>query len=123
MKRPVIVAIIVTSASASAMVYARRDILLCRFSAISSATRIEESSYRASVLEARGWSIQPTAEEVRRIRRDLWCLRMKGNLWDAKEVGEYRLVRVTATDRTDTEFIYVFDRHGGLLQVIRKSMA
>ena len=48
---------------------------------------------------------------------------IEANLWSAKQVGDVRFISVTATDRTDTELIYVFDSEGRILAVMRKSMA
>lgn len=52
-----------------------------------------------------------------RIRWDFWCIAMPVYLEKPRLAGDRILVRASATDRTDTEFLYVFDHDWHFIKV------
>jgi len=58
-----------------------------------------------------------------RIRWDFWCIGLPARLDKPRIAGDRILVHVKVTDRTDTEFLYVFDREWNLINIVAVPLA
>jgi hypothetical protein len=79
--------------------------------------RLHKSKYATGYHEAK---TSPESDRFRyrmRIRWDLWCIAMNAEIQTPKEKDGVLFYRVDATDRTDTECIYIFGSDGSLLEI------
>ena len=119
MKRAFKVLTAILLVAAFAWGYVHRERVCYRFSSFSSekVTRIHKSKY------ANGYHEAKTAPERDRLHYrlamhwDLWCIAMSAEIQEPKEKDGLLFYRVDATDRTDTECIYVFANDGSLLEI------
>jgi hypothetical protein len=99
--------------------YVHRDAATANFSAFRSAevTRIDKSKYAIRYREAGDAPEKDQAALRWKIRWDLWCIAMSATIRGPRERDGMLFYRVDATDRTDTERIYVFAADGTLLEI------
>jgi len=79
--------------------------------------RFQESKYARPYQEAKDAPEKDKFSLRSKIRWDLWCIAVKAEIKGPKEKEGLLFYRVDATDRTDTEWIYVFAVDGTLLEV------
>jgi hypothetical protein len=94
---------------------------ICRPSYLGSLSRLShsvnnEQSSIALWLDAKPIS-QSSVSQLERIRWDFWIIAMPVRLEEPRVAGDLILVRAIATDRTDTEFLYVFDHQWHFIKV------
>lgn len=106
-----------------AWLYSERAVALRGFSRISTAQRIGSSAYAKDYESAVACTGCNISKERRKICWDLWCVDMEAQINPPLKLGERLLLRVRATDRTDTEFIYVFDAGGEVVEIARIPLA
>ncbi len=99
--------------------YIHREPVSYRFSSFAGekVTRLHKSKYAAGYHEAK---TSPASDRFRyRIKMcwDLWCIAMRAEIQAPKEKDGLLFYRVKATDRTDTQCIYVFGSDGYLLEI------
>lgn len=94
---------------------------ICRESYLGSYSRLYNlSDFEESIYD--GWSnsksfTQLNISQWARIRLDFWCIAMSVKLDKPRLVGNRILVHARASDRTDTEFVYVFDHDWHFINV------
>jgi len=106
-----------------AWLYSERAVALRGFSRITTAQRVGSSAYAKDYELAVACTGCDISKERRKIRWDLWCVSMEAQIDPPLKLGERLLLRVRATDRTDTEFIYVFDAAGEVVEIARIPLA
>ena len=123
MRKPVLIFAVGAGLGLLSVVYSQRAYAFATLTRLGASVPLEDSRFRGAFFDSSATPVEPTASERRKIRWELWCVSVEANLWGAKQVGGVRFIRVTAMDRTDTEFVYVFDLQGRILEVIKRSMA
>ena len=106
-----------------AWAYSERAIALRGFSRSPTSQKISSSAYAKDYRSATACTDCDAAKERRKIRWDLWCVGMEAQIDPPLKLGDRLLLRVRATDRTDTEFIYVFDARGEFVEIVRIPLA
>jgi hypothetical protein len=119
MKHAFTVLFIVCALVAVVWGYGHRKTACYRFSSFAGekVTQFQKSRYAKEYPEAKE---APEADRFQyrlRIRWDLWCAAMSADIQPPKEKDGRIFFRVDATDRSDTECIYVFDHDGALLEI------
>jgi hypothetical protein len=79
--------------------------------------RYHDAKYARSYREAKEAPEKDQPSLRSKIRWDLWCIAMRAEIKGPKEKDGMLFYRVDATDRTDTECIYVFSADGTLIEV------
>jgi hypothetical protein len=123
MKRPLRYVFVGLVIIASVWGYSERSTFLHRFSRIDGAKRLGSSAYAKNYRSAVECAVCDTSKERRKIRWDLWCIGMAANIDSPSKMGDRLFLRVRAGDRTDAEFIYVFDASGEVVEVARIPLA
>ena len=105
--------------------YVHRDRVFAQFSSLHDERmrRLEESSCAQPYFSA---VKSPTRDRLRlraKIRWDLWRIAMSAKITGPTEKIGLLFYRVDATDRSDTEYIYVFAADGTLLAILWEPMA
>jgi hypothetical protein len=80
-------------------------------------TRLSKATYAKGYSEAKD---APGSDRLlfrAKMHWDLWCVAMSAEIQKPKEKDGMVFYRVIATDRTDTECIYVFAPDGRLLEI------
>lgn len=100
---------------------------ICRTSYLGSHSRLyHRSEFDGAIYN--NWSNSKSFPQLNisqwaRIRLDFWCIAMSVNLDKPRLVGDRILVHAKASDRTDTEFIYVFDHDWHFIKVFSIPLA
>jgi hypothetical protein len=94
---------------------------ICRASYLGSYSRLyHESEFEESIYA--GWIGSTSVPRLdfsqwARIRLDFWFIAMSVKLDKPRQAGNRILVHAKATDRTDTEYIYVFDHDWHFIKI------
>ena len=115
----IIVAVVVVAALVVAYVY--RASYLESYSRLSHQTGFEQSIVR-------DWAYSQSVAHFNvlqwaRIRWDSWCIAIPVSLEKPRLAGDRILVHARATDRTDVEFLYVFDHDWHFIKVFHIPLA
>jgi len=100
---------------------------ICRESYLGSYSRLYNlCDFEESIYD--GWSSSKSFPQLNitqwaRIRLDFWCIAMSVNLDKPRLAGERILVHARASDRTDIQFIYVFDHDWHFVKVFSIPLA
>jgi hypothetical protein len=123
MKKPLRYIIVGLALLGGAWLYSERAVALRGFSRIATAQRVSSSAYAKDYESAVACNGCDISKEKRKILWDLWCVAMEAQIDPPLKLGERLLLRVRATDRTDTQFIYVFDAGGEIVEIARIPLA
>jgi len=115
----IFVAAVVVAALVVAYVY--RASYLESYSRLSHQTGFEQSIVR-------DWAYSQSVAHFNvlqwaRIRWDAWCVAIPVSVDKPRLVGDHILVHASATDRTDVEFLYVFDHDWHFIKVFHIPLA
>ena len=119
MKRAFRVLLTVCALVAIVWGYGHRKSVCYRLSSFASekVTQLQKSRYAKEYPQAKEAPETDRLQYRLRIRWDLWCAAMSAEIQPPKQMDGRLFYRVKATDRSDTEYIYVFDRGGALFEL------
>src|ERR1035437_10243314 len=102
--------------------YAHRASYLHSFSRLSHVSDFQELEYTRSVHESKP-SGHSSMRQLALIRWDFWRAGLPVRLEKSVSSGDRIVVRACVTDRTDTEFLYVFDSDWHFIRVFSIPLA
>ena len=120
-KRVVRIVVGVAIVTALVFAYIYRASYLTTYSRLSHHTAVDRSAIH-------DWTSSKSVSPFKiwrwaRIRWDFWCFALPVTLDKPRLVGDRILVHASVTDRTDTEFLYIFDRDWNFIGVFAIPLA